>query len=586
MKKISAVFLLIFVIFSNFLYAKDKDEFITGLYENVLDRTPSEKEISYWKGEIDKGKSAAFIIRHFFRSKEFKDNNYTNEEFITKLYKIVLEREPDQEGFEYWLKEINEKGIFKDYIFYKFIFSKEFENKMKNEYQITPFTKEDKLRAFIERFYNILFNRRADEQGINYWENELKEEKKTIAEVANFFFFSQEFEDNNYSNSKFVELAYLTLLNRTADEGGFEFWSSFLEKEENNKKELIKSFLSSEEFSNLIEEYGLSYLNGKIPDFAKPVGIIKTIPKDFGNWGSYKVDKKSFAGNYGKNITLFYPKEIQKKIPVIFFIPGWYDNSSESYKKYEVLLNFLASKGFAVVFTPYTQSYELHKEVKDGIKEAVKKFKDMIDLSRVGIVGFSSGGGVTISVGYDLFENRKCGESGRFLFLLSPWYDFGMGDYEDKGEYILSHYPKNTQMILQRYDRDEDDPRIVIDFYNSISIPKSDKDFIIVNSSPGYPAIHTIPYSPKYGADALDYFAIFRPLDALANYSFYKNEKAKEVALGNGSKKQITLTEGLEDLNVTDEPQKVLEIEEDYKYAYPCTNTINPRADFCYRFVL
>ncbi len=585
MKRVLSVFFVVLALFSHSLYALTKEDFITEIYEKILDRTPSDGEISYWISKLNEGKSAAFVLRYFFRSEEFENRHYSDEEFVTKLYRVVLERDPDEEGFEYWLREIEEENIFRDYIFYKFIFSEEFEKKIKNLYKITPFTKEDKLRAFIERFYNILFNRRADERGVNYWEEELKKGNKTIAQIANSFFFSEEFEKKNYSDEKFVRLSYLTLLNRNPDKGGAQFWTSFL-KNGGSKKELIKSFLSSEEFKNLTEEYGIFYQNGKMPDFAKPVGEIKSVPEDFGGWGDHTIGKKTFTGSYGKDITLFYPADAKQKTPVIFFIPGWYDNSSQSYKKYDVLLNFVASKGFAIVFIPYTQSYKLYKEVKKGIEEAAEKFKDIIDLSKVGLTGFSSGGGVTISIGYDLFKNKKWGEKGRFLLLLSPWYDFGMEEYEDKGEYLLSHYPKNTQMIIQRYDKDEDDPRTVIDFYKNISIPNDDKDFIIVHSSPGYPAVHTIPYSPKYGADALDYFVIFRFIDALGNYSFYKNEKAKNVALGNGSEQQIELTKGLKDLTVTDEPEKVLKIEEDYKYTYPCNSKINPRADFCYEFVL
>ena len=577
-------FVTIFTSFTGSLYASTKEEFITNLYERILERIPSQQEKNYWLNEIDKGRSAAFIIKYFFRSEEFEKHNYSNEEFITKLYKVILERDPDKKGFEYWLKEINEKKRFKDYIFYKFLFSLEFENTIKEKYNLTPFNQRDKLEAFIERFYNILFERRADEQGVEYWEKELIEKKKTVAQIANFFFFSKEFKEKNYSDEKFIQLAYLTLLNREADEGGFKFWQSFL-RNEGKKEEMIKSFLASEEFANLLKQYGLSSLNGEIPDFARPVGIIKTTPKDYGSWGNYKAAKKSVKGNYGKDITIFYPQN-GKKVPVIFFIPGWYDNSSQSYKKYESLLNFTASKGYAIVFIPYQKSYQLYMEIRDGMRLAGEKFKDIIDLSKVGITGFSSGGGVSISLGYYFFEKKKWGEKGRFLFLLSPWYDFGMEEYEDKGEYLLSHYPKNTQMILQRYDRDEDDPRIVIDFYKNISIPNDEKDFILVNSSPNYPALHTIPYSPKYGTDALDYFVIFRFLDALSDYSFNKNPKAKEIALGNGNKKQISLTEGLNDLNITDEPEKILQIKESYKYAFPCSNDINPRADFCYRFVL
>ncbi len=560
---------------------ENRDIFITKLYEKIMQRSPSNKEKEYWISKLDENKSATFILKAFFRSKEFEDKNLNEEEYVKTLYDTVLEREADKEGLDYWVNEMVNKNIFKDQILYKFSFSSEFKNLLLNRYNITAFNSDDKLTAFIERFYNILFNRRGDYKGVAYWKNEILSQK-SAGDIASYFFFSKEFEEKNYDDEMFITLAYRTLLDREPDNGGKTFWLSLFDQGI-RKKEIIKNFISSDEFINLLLQYGITSDKNNIPDFALPVGEIKTLPENYGSWGGYKTKRVSYAGNYDKDITLFYPVT-KDKVPAVFFSPGWYDNQSISYKKYEVLLEFIASKGYAAVFVPYTQSYQLYEEIKNGFLETAFRYSGIIDTSKVGLLGFSAGGGIIVSMGYQLFKEEGWGENGRFLFLLSPWYDLGMKVYNDKGSFILSDYPSDTKMIIQRYDEDEDDPRILIDLYKNINIPNSEKDFLIINSSPNYEAVHTIPYSPKYQADALDYYAIFRYIDALSAYTFKKDPKAKDIALGNGKKEQITLTKGLSDITVTDEPQDIIEFKPSYSYPYPCTRDLNPRAEFCFKF--
>ncbi len=583
--KRNVIYFLTFLIFTAILPLKAENsvDFVTKLYIDIMNRTPSQKEVDYWNNKLKEGKSATYVLKAFFKSKEYRNKNYDDENYVTALYKVLLEREPDKEGLDYWVSQIEDNNIHRTQIFYKFLFSPEFKDLMENKYHIKAYTKEDKLKAFIERFYNLLFNRDAEYGGIEYWKEQLLSQDKSASEMANYFFFSKEFESKNYSDKDFIKLAYRTLLDREADKGGLDFWLSLLEKGV-SKREIIKQFISSEEFIKLLDEYGLNEQNKNgVPDFAKPIGKIKELPKLYGKWGKFKVKRVSFAGDFNKDITIFYP-ENQIKAPTIFFSPGWYDNNSISYKKYEVLLNFIASKGFAAVFVPYTRSYKLYKEVRRGFLKAAINYPNIIDTSRVGFIGFSAGGGIITSISYYLYKNYGWGEKGRFLFYLSPWYDFGMEEYEDKGESLLANYPSNTKIIMQRYDKDEDDPRTLIDIYRHINIPNSEKDFIIVPSSSNYPAIHTIPYSPLYSADVFDYFVIFKFIDALSQYTFFNDLKAKNVALGDGSKEQTYMPKDLNSLIVTDYPEDAIEIEPFNYYTYPCNRDINPRKDFCSDF--
>ena len=58
-----------------------------------------------------------------------------------------------------------------------------------------------------------------------------------------------------------------------------------------------------------------------------------------------------------------------------------------------------------------------------------------------------------------------------------------------------------------------------------------DKDYFIITSPHG-------PESRWGEEDAIDYYGIYRLVDALAEYSFYGNLDAKNVALGNNCPEQ------------------------------------------------
>ena len=82
--------------------------------------------------------------------------------------------------------------------------------------------------------------------------------------------------------------------------------------------------------------------------------------------------------------------------------------------------------------------------------------------------------------------------------------------------------------------------------------------------------------------DAYDYYGIYRLLDALIDYSFNGNLAGKNVALGNGSKEQITMPshngQALAPLEVTDNPSTNYP---QSKYQFPCSSINNPRLGNC-----
>jgi len=83
---------------------------IYRLYNAALGRFPDKKGISYWIEKNNSGTdSYRDIAKSFLDSDEFKSlypEGSRNEDYISALYENVLDREPDLQGSIYWLNQI------------------------------------------------------------------------------------------------------------------------------------------------------------------------------------------------------------------------------------------------------------------------------------------------------------------------------------------------------------------------------------------------------------------------------------------------------------------------------------------------
>lgn len=89
---------------------------IARLYKAALDRTPDNDGLNYWIDEYERGFTLQNISQSFVDAEEFNSlfNVSNDDSFITTLYANVLDREPDQEGFDYWLNDIANGRTYSD----------------------------------------------------------------------------------------------------------------------------------------------------------------------------------------------------------------------------------------------------------------------------------------------------------------------------------------------------------------------------------------------------------------------------------------------------------------------------------------
>lgn len=111
-------------------------------------------------------------------------------------------------------------------------------------------------RQFVQRLYEKVFQRSADETGLNNWSNKLYNGTTTGATTAWNFFFSPEFLNKNTSNEEYVDILYQALFDRDADASGKTNWVDLL-NDGVSRAYVLKGFTDSEEFNHLCSAYGI-----------------------------------------------------------------------------------------------------------------------------------------------------------------------------------------------------------------------------------------------------------------------------------------------------------------------------------------
>ncbi len=98
------------------------------LYQAAFDRKPDGYGYNFWLGQYDKGISLGDIAGAFINSNEFRalyGDNPTNAEFVTRLYHNILHREPEEGGYTFWNRVLDQNLVTRAEVLYNFSESKE-----------------------------------------------------------------------------------------------------------------------------------------------------------------------------------------------------------------------------------------------------------------------------------------------------------------------------------------------------------------------------------------------------------------------------------------------------------------------------
>jgi hypothetical protein len=307
-------------------------------------------------------------------------------------------------------------------------------------------------------------------------------------------------------------------------------------------------------------------------------GPIAKPTSGYGTDGNYTVATQSFANpNYsGHDIVIYYPAGTTSPVPTLFYSHAFGGNNPNNISGF---LNFVAKKGYAVVFVPYQTTgvtvQERYSNLLNGFIKAAQDYPNIIDTTKVGFVGHSFGAGASFASAYHCFTTLNWGQSGRFIFAMAQWYSYNISQTE------LQSFPNDVKLLTIVYEDDvTNDQRMANDIFNTINIPAPEKDYLRVKSDIisgyNYTADHVVPNNSAF--DALDYYAYYRLFDAMCDYAFNGSMAGKDVALGNGSASQISMPGGLQNLTHSEAPTFA---NAQSTYQYPCSSSSNPRLDHC-----
>ncbi|MCU0424504.1 MAG: T9SS type A sorting domain-containing protein [Candidatus Kapabacteria bacterium] len=327
-------------------------------------------------------------------------------------------------------------------------------------------------------------------------------------------------------------------------------------------------------------------------------GPVPRITTGFGASGRFQVDTVRFPAvgwdsastglpiNSSRSVEVFFPRGTTSPRPTLLFAHGFGGNDARFYGE---LLGNCVSRGYTVVFVPYPISINfpsLYRTLDSGFAEAVRRFPNLIDSTRIGFAGHSFGAGAIPGIAHKAFTQRRWGANGKFLFPMAPWYAL------ETSQEQLRTFPRDTKLIMQIYADDAtNDHRLAMDMFLNIAIPAAEKDFVTVFAD----TVQNYVYGAGHGLcttgglagggtfDGYDYYAVFRLLDALMQYTFDNtNAAAKNVALGNGSAEQVFMGSAagriLKPLGVTDRPAPIPTAP---RAQFQCENQTNPRRAFC-----
>ena len=79
------------------------------IYKAAFDREPDSGGLGYWIAQMDNGMDMVEVAARFIDSNEFRTlygANPTNGEFLTKVYNNVLDRDPDAGGYAWWIDQL------------------------------------------------------------------------------------------------------------------------------------------------------------------------------------------------------------------------------------------------------------------------------------------------------------------------------------------------------------------------------------------------------------------------------------------------------------------------------------------------
>jgi hypothetical protein len=240
--------------------------FIGHYYHSILNRDPDGGGSRWWRTGISQLTSQGVslnegflaLAKNFFNSSEYLGNNKSDVEFLTDLYQAFFDREPDSEGFAFWLGYLDQ-GLTRNGVMYSFAYSPEFRQLLEDTFGSALARPEVDL---VNDCYRGILARFPDVQGFKFWVTTMRNAQcagiswvKSVArQLAADFFNSAEYAARNRDHSGYVEDLYGAVMRRGPDPDGFNFWLGLLQGSVLTRRQLQDAFINSGEFQDRVQD--------------------------------------------------------------------------------------------------------------------------------------------------------------------------------------------------------------------------------------------------------------------------------------------------------------------------------------------
>lgn len=277
---------------------------------------------------------------------------------------------------------------------------------------------------------------------------------------------------------------------------------------------------------------------------------VTTTPTDYGMQGALAVQARSDVANGRwpqEPITVYRPMNTQP-YPVIFYSHAFLGSD---HTRIAPMLRRLASAGFNVVFVPYkgvaVTRTEQYATLWEGFRAAANQYGAQFDLTRVGFMGHSFGGGATPEMARRAFAaptqnglTQAWGSAGRFVFIMAPWFSLPSLETPTATNDHYRDLPLDVKVVLQVFADDDTNDHLIAqqDIWDKLPSGLERSWQVVSSDQCGADlllASHNIPPGDvaNAGDNALDVWGITRHVLALADFAFgSKSQATKEVAFG------------------------------------------------------
>jgi len=268
---------------------------------------------------------------------------------------------------------------------------------------------------------------------------------------------------------------------------------------------------------------------------------------------------KSIHGEGVHEYILFEPDEPRpESAPVVVYLHGW---GATSPKAYGAWIDHIVRRGNVVVFPRYQKLITPMDRFTPNAARAIREALETLDgeghvnprRDELALVGHSMGGVISANLAALATEEKL--PPVRAVFAVQP----GITETEERGRFIwladLSKIPADTLLLSMAGDVDgitgsRDARRIYLE---STSVPAENKDYLILRTDyhgiPRLRANHMAPVAfdarfargapyhtdpdrlDQWGIDALDWYGLWKPFDALCDAAF--RGENRDIALGN-----------------------------------------------------